>query len=67
MGGAALVMLLLAAAFGISACGGGGGSGGGLGGITGTPAGTYSMLVNGSTPAGSATLQNPVDVTLVVQ
>jgi Cep192 domain 4 len=61
--------LLLLAALAISACrgGGSGGSGGGPGGSSGTPAGSYSLLVTGSTPAGSATLQNPASMTLVVQ
>jgi Abnormal spindle-like microcephaly-assoc'd, ASPM-SPD-2-Hydin len=57
--------LLLLAALAISACGGG--SGGSSGGGSGTPAGSYSLLVTGSTPAGSGTLQNPVSMTLVVQ
>ena len=56
--------LLLLAVLGIAACGGGGGGGGGT---SGTPAGSYSLLVTGSASAGSANLQNPVSMTLVVQ
>ena len=60
----ALALLLLAILW-IGACGGG--SGGGGGGTSGTPAGSYSLLITGSASAGSATLQNPVSMTLVVQ
>jgi len=55
--------MLLLAALAVSACGGGGGGGGG---ISGTPAGSYTLLVTGTTPA-APSLQNPVGLNLIVQ
>lgn len=51
----------------VAACGGGGGGGGG-GGPTnpGTPAGTYTLTVTGSTTSGSVTLTNSATLTLIV-
>lgn len=56
--------ILLLGAFG-TACGGGSSSSGG-GGTSGTPAGTYTVLVTGSPASGPSSLANPLIVTLVV-
>ena len=51
------------------ACGGGSAGGGGGGGFhnPGTPAGTYTLTITGSTPSGGATLQHAVTLKLTVQ
>ena len=48
-----------------AACGGGGGGGGG-GGSPGTPAGTYTLTVTGTYTSALTTLQNKLNLTLVV-
>lgn len=48
---------------GLPGCGGGSSSSG----SSPTPAGSYTILVNGNTPAGAGSLTNPATVTLVVQ
>jgi hypothetical protein len=59
-----VVAALLMAALAATACGGGGGSS--SGGSSNTPAGNYTVLVSGSTPAGSGTFTSPVSVMLTV-
>lgn len=59
MAAAALLLATLAT----PACGGGGSSSS----ATSTPAGTYMVLITGSTPAGTGSLQNPATATLVVE
>lgn len=61
LAGLALGALLLALS--MPGCGGGSSSSS----STPTPAGTYTVLVTGSTPAGSGTLTSPVSITLTVQ
>jgi trimeric autotransporter adhesin len=61
---AALGLLVLAGALAAPSCGGGSSSSSGS---SATPAGTYTVLVTGSTPAGTGTLTSPVTVTLTVQ
>ncbi|HEY6293096.1 MAG TPA: choice-of-anchor D domain-containing protein [Terriglobia bacterium] len=61
---AALAVVALLAALAAPACGGGGSSS--SSGSVATPAGTYTVLVTGSTAAGSSTVQNPVSLMLVV-
>lgn len=62
--GAALTTLALLAALAVSACGGGSSSGSNT--SVATPAGSYTVLVTGTTPAGTSSVQNPVSFTLVV-
>jgi trimeric autotransporter adhesin len=62
---AALVLAtMLVAMLAVPGCGGGSSSSSGS---SATPAGNYTVLVTGSTPAGSGTLTSPVSVTLNVQ
>ncbi|MFZ0963656.1 MAG: choice-of-anchor D domain-containing protein [Terriglobia bacterium] len=61
---AAGLLLMLA----LAGCGGGGsGGGGGGGGNPGTPAGTYSLTVTGTSVSGSMTLTHNVALTLTVE
>jgi hypothetical protein len=61
IGRAIIVIALLLAALALPGCGGGGST------TVSTPAGTYQVLVNGSTAAGSTTVTNPTTLILVVQ
>jgi hypothetical protein len=58
-----VIVLLIACAWGMVACGGGGGNGGGGGGNTGTTAGTYTITITGTSGSVSAT---PTTINLTV-